>query len=88
MDGRRLVAWNLRRHRVERGLSQEKLAVDAQIDRTYVSSLERGLENPTVSVLDKLAGSLSIPVADFFRVPSRGERPPKPLSGGRRIKSK
>jgi transcriptional regulator with XRE-family HTH domain len=60
MDGRRLVAWNLRRRRVERGLSQEKLAVDAQLDRTYVSSLERGLENPTVSVLDKLAGALSI----------------------------
>lgn len=55
MDGRQLVAWNLRRHRVERGLSQEKLAVDAQIDRTYESSLERGLENPTVSVIDKLA---------------------------------
>ncbi|WP_349539509.1 helix-turn-helix transcriptional regulator [Bradyrhizobium sp. AS23.2] len=66
MDGRRLVAWNLRRHRVERGLSQEKLAVDAQIDRTYVSSLERGLENPTVSVLDKLAAALSISIADFF----------------------
>jgi transcriptional regulator with XRE-family HTH domain len=88
MDGRRLVAWNLRRHRVERGLSQEKLAVEAQIDRTYVSSLERGLENPTVSILDKLAVALSISIADFFRVPSRGERPPKPLSAGRRTKSK
>jgi transcriptional regulator with XRE-family HTH domain len=65
MDARRLLAWNLRRHRVQRGLSQEKLAVDAQIDRTYVSSLQRGLENPTVSVLDKLAGALSIPIADF-----------------------
>jgi len=61
--------------------------VDAQIDRTYVSSLERGLENPIVSVLDKLAAALSISIADFFRVPSRGERPPKPLSAGRRMKS-
>lgn len=34
------------------GLSQEKLAVDAQLDRTCVSSLERGHENPTVLVLD------------------------------------
>lgn len=88
MDGRRLVAWNLRRHRVNRGLSQEKLAVDAQIDRTYVSSLERGLENPTVAILDKLAAALSIPIADFFRPPSRGERPPEPLSAGRRAKLK
>jgi transcriptional regulator with XRE-family HTH domain len=86
MEARRLVAWNLRRHRVERGLSQEKLAVDAQIDRTYVSSLERGLENPTVSVLERLAEALSIQISDFFRVPSRGERAPKPLSGGRRAK--
>ncbi|WP_316172331.1 MULTISPECIES: helix-turn-helix transcriptional regulator [unclassified Bradyrhizobium] len=88
MDGRRLVAWNLRRHRVDRGLSQEKLAVDAQVDRTYVSSLERGIENPTVSVLDRLAAALSIPISDLFRVPVRGERPPKPLSGGRRAKAK
>lgn len=43
--------------------------MDAQIDRTYVSSLERGLENPTVSVLDKLAAALSISIADFFRMP-------------------
>lgn len=84
MDGRGLVAWNLRRHRVDRGLSQEKLAVDAQVDRTYVSSLERGIENPTVLVLDRLAEALSIPISELFRVPLRGERPPKPLSGGRR----
>jgi transcriptional regulator with XRE-family HTH domain len=88
MEARRLVAWNLRRHRVERGLSQEKLAVDAGIDRTYVSSLERGLENPTVSVLDKLAAALSISIPEFFRVPPRGERAPKPLTGGRRATSK
>jgi transcriptional regulator with XRE-family HTH domain len=88
MEARRLVAWNLRRSRVERGLSQEKLAVDAGIDRTYVSSLERGLENPTVSVLEKLAAVLSISVPDFFCVPPRGEKAPKPLAGGRRAKPK
>jgi len=88
MDGRRLVAWNLRKFRVERALSQEKLAVDAELDRTYVSSLERGLENPTVSVLDRLAGALSIHISDFFRVPLRGEKAPKPLASGRRAKLK
>jgi transcriptional regulator with XRE-family HTH domain len=50
----RIVARNIRRLRLERGLSQEALAVDAGIDRTYVSRLERGLENPTVAVLEKL----------------------------------
>jgi transcriptional regulator with XRE-family HTH domain len=43
---------------VARELSQEMLAVDAGIDRTYVSRLERGLENPTVTVLEKLARGL------------------------------
>ena len=46
MDGRTRVAWNLRRIRVERGLSQEALAVDADVDRTYVSGIERGSFNP------------------------------------------
>lgn len=86
MDGKRLVAWNLRKYRVDRGLSQEKLAVDAELDRTYVSGLERGVENPTVSVLEKLAGALSIHISDLFRQPPRGERTPKPLASGRRAK--
>jgi transcriptional regulator with XRE-family HTH domain len=84
MDGRRLVAWNLRRWRVERGLSQEKLAVDARVDRTYVSSLERGKENPTVDLLDRLAKALSIPLSALFGVPDAREKPPRPLSGGRK----
>jgi transcriptional regulator with XRE-family HTH domain len=84
MHGRELVAWNLRRVRVLRGLSQEKLAVDAEVDRTYVSRLERGLENPTVGVLDRLAVSLGIAVSEFLAKPNVGERRPKPLQGGRR----
>jgi transcriptional regulator with XRE-family HTH domain len=84
MDGRKLVAWNLRRLRVLRDLSQEKLAVDAGIDRTYVGRLERGLENPTVGVLDRLADALAIRISDFFVVPAPGETRPKPLRGGRR----
>src|SRR4051794_20587945 len=54
-----IVARNIRRLRLERGLTQEALAVDAGIGRTYVSRLERGLENPTVSVVEKLARALS-----------------------------
>ena len=81
-----LVAWNLRRLRVGRGLSQENLAVDAGIDRTYVSRLERGLENPTVGILDQLAQALDAGIVEFFVVPAQDEIPPKPLSGGRRRK--
>ena len=55
MKGRALVAWNLRRTRVRRGLSQERLAFDAGVDRSYVGGLERREENPTIDLLDRLA---------------------------------
>jgi transcriptional regulator with XRE-family HTH domain len=64
-----LVARNIRRLRVARGLSQEALAVDAEIDRTYVSRLERGLENPSVAVLERLAKALSANIEELFKVP-------------------
>jgi hypothetical protein len=41
MKARALVAWNLRRIRVKRGVSQERLAYDAEVDRSYVGGLER-----------------------------------------------
>jgi transcriptional regulator with XRE-family HTH domain len=84
MKGRALVAWNLRRVRVERGLSQEKLAADAAVDRAYVGGLERQEENPTVDLLDRLADVLSVSITDLFRQPQPGETPPEPLRGGRR----
>jgi transcriptional regulator with XRE-family HTH domain len=82
-----LVARNIRRLRVAHGLSQEDLAVDAKIDRTYVSRLERGLENPSVAVLERLAKALSADIEELFRVPRAGEPAPRPLKGGRRPKS-
>jgi transcriptional regulator with XRE-family HTH domain len=82
-----LVARNIRRLRVARGLSQEVLAVDAEIDRTYVSRLERGLENPSVAVLERLAKALSANIEELFRVPRADEAAPRPLKGGRRPKS-
>jgi transcriptional regulator with XRE-family HTH domain len=81
-----LVTRNIRRLRVAKGLSQEVLAVDAEIDRTYVSRLERGLENPTVAVLERLAGALSPNIEKLFKVPRAGEPAPRSLKGGRRPK--
>lgn len=82
-----LVARNLRRMRVERGLSQEALAVEAGVDRTYVSRLERGLENPTVGILEKLSTALGLSFAEFFVEAIKGVAPPKPLPGGRKRKA-
>lgn len=84
MKAQALVARNLRKLRVKQKLSQENLAVDAGIDRTYVSRLERGMENPTIAVLERLADALDAQIVEFFVVPSASERPPQPLPGGRR----
>ena len=69
---------------MKRGLSQEKLAFDAGIDRSYVGGLERQEENPTVDLLDRLAKALSVHISELLIEPPRGAAPPKPLSRGRR----
>jgi transcriptional regulator with XRE-family HTH domain len=52
------VAINVRRARLEAGLSQEQLAHEAGIDRTYVSQVEREKRNVTITVLARLAAAL------------------------------
>jgi transcriptional regulator with XRE-family HTH domain len=87
MRASRLLAWNLRRLRVAHGLSQKRLAANAEIARGYISRIERELENPTLEMLDRLATALSIPMAEFFVAPGKGDVPPEPLRGGRPRKS-
>jgi len=84
MDARARVAWNIRRLRVERQVSQEAFAVDARIDRTYVSRLERGMENPTVQVLEGIAAALGVEIETLFARPKPGEEAPGPLPSGRK----
>lgn len=55
MDIRQRLAVNLRRLRHEKGWSQEDYADRAGIHRTYVSDIERGARNPTITVVEKLA---------------------------------
>jgi transcriptional regulator with XRE-family HTH domain len=84
MKARALLAWNLRKLRVERELSQEKLAADARIDRAYLGGMEREQENPSVDLLDRLADALEVPIASLFESPRRGEKRPLPLTPGRK----
>lgn len=60
---RRRVGRNLKKFRIERGLSQEGLAFECGLHRTYVSGVERGVRNPTVLVLEQIAKALKIPAA-------------------------
>lgn len=66
MDARARVARNVRRLRVAAGLSQEAFAVDAGLDRTYISRIERNLENPTVTALEKIARALGADIVDVL----------------------
>jgi transcriptional regulator with XRE-family HTH domain len=50
----------LREQRIARELSQEELALAADVDRTFVSQMERGIRQPTITTLMKLAGALGI----------------------------
>lgn len=63
MDIRRQVGLNVRHIRKERGWSQEALAFESGLDRTYISGVERGVRNPTVLVLYELAQALRVPAA-------------------------
>ncbi|WP_243746574.1 helix-turn-helix domain-containing protein [Zavarzinia compransoris] len=78
------MARNLRRLRLLKGVSQENLAMDAGIDRTYVSRLEREMENPTVAVLETLAVALEIGIGEFFETVDPDAPPPAQLPRGRR----
>ena len=83
MRAREMVGWNVRRVRAAKSVSQERLAFDAGVDRSYVGGLERGEMNPSVDVLERLALTLQVPLIEFFIEPGEGEPPPKPLKGGR-----
>jgi transcriptional regulator with XRE-family HTH domain len=86
MKAHALVARNVRLLRVQLGLSQEALADHAGVNRAYVGRLERGLENPTLAVLERLAKAVDVEITELFAKPKPGEAPPKPLRGGRRPK--
>jgi transcriptional regulator with XRE-family HTH domain len=68
---REVFARNLRKARHHKGLSQEALAHEAEVDRTYISALERCVYGATIDMVDKLARVLSVEASTLL------ERPPK-----------
>lgn len=63
MDVLHRVGQNVKRLRVAKGWSQEELADRAELHRTYISGIERGIRNPTVTVLEKVANGLECTMA-------------------------
>lgn len=84
MNSRALLAWNVKRLRVERGLSQERLAADSGIGRTTIGDLERELAAASVDLIDRLAAALSVEPAALLSTPALHEAPPNNLAKGRK----
>ena len=61
-DWRAVLGKNVRRIRQQRGLTQEQLAFEAEIDLTYVGGIERGKRNPSLLVMARIANALSVPL--------------------------
>lgn len=61
MDVVQLLGENVRRYRKLKDMTQEQLALEAGMERSYVSDLERGQRNPSVRALARLAEALDIP---------------------------
>ncbi|MGB3740110.1 MAG: helix-turn-helix transcriptional regulator [Pontixanthobacter sp.] len=67
MDVRQVFGTNVRRLRLEKGLSQEEFGFFAGIDRTYVSGVERGLRNPSLVLAEKFANGLGVELFELLQ---------------------
>lgn len=72
MDVVELLGANVRHQRKLKGLSQERLALDAGMERSYVSDLERGTRNPSVRALGRLAEALGVEPKVLLEKPVSG----------------
>ena len=86
MEIRERVGANLRNIRLRAGVSQEELALRANLERAYVGGIERAVRNPTISVLQDLAAALHVDPREFLMdfATSSPSIPPQPLRRGRK----
>jgi len=61
-----MLGDELKRARLKRGLSQEKLAFEAELDRTYISQFENNHKSPTVDVLFRICRALRAKVSELI----------------------
>ena len=63
---RNKVGQRIKELRIEQGLSQEKLALKSEVDRTYIASVENGKRNISILTLEKIVKSLDVSFSKFF----------------------
>jgi transcriptional regulator with XRE-family HTH domain len=70
MDLRDVFATNLRRLRNAKGMSQDDLAYEAEVSRSYLSQLEKGVFYASLKIVGRLAEALGVEPAELVRLPS------------------
>lgn len=58
----------IRELRLRKSISQEKLALDAGIDRTYIGDIEKGTRNVSIEVIEKLSKYFQMPISELFKI--------------------
>jgi transcriptional regulator with XRE-family HTH domain len=66
LDIRKIVGRNVRRLRKAKELSQEELSFECELHRTYLSGVERGIRNPTVVIIQRIATALNVPAGKLL----------------------
>jgi transcriptional regulator with XRE-family HTH domain len=74
MDLREVFALNLRRLRNAKGLSQDDLAYEAEVSRSYLSQLEKGAYYASLKIVGKLAAVLGVEPTELLRLPEKRGR--------------
>ena len=66
MDIRQKFGANVKKHRLKKGLSQEALALESGLDRTYIPGIEKGERNVTIIVIEKISSGLNVEIKQLF----------------------
>lgn len=77
MDLREIFATNLRRIRHSKGISQDDLAYEAGISRSYVSQIEKGTFYASLRIIGRLAEALQVEPAELLKLPQKRSARPR-----------
>ena len=66
MDIKKKFGEKVKKIRLKKGLSQEALAHQADLDRTYIPSIEKGERNVSITVIEKIAKALNVKISTLF----------------------
>ena len=67
MDIKKKFGERVKKLRLEKGWSQEKLALTADLDRTYIPSIEKGDRNVSITVIEKIANALEVEIIELLK---------------------